>query len=74
MGDLDDIERISRDYDISFNESLDPIKKNNNIDNIAVSIDDYRIVETPEIVSYFDNVVIKPLLRRSLQSVFRFYG
>ena len=43
---FDDIERISRDYDISFNESLDLIKKNNNIDNIAVSIDDYRIVET----------------------------
>jgi hypothetical protein len=67
---FDDIERISRDYDISFNESLDLIKKNNNIDNIAVSINDYRIVETPEIVSYFDNVVIKPLSENDIVSVY----
>ena len=61
--DFKDIATLAEDYDITFIDAIDTVAEANNIEfgKIAVSVNEASIIETPEIVDYLNNVVVKPI-------------
>lgn len=66
--DFDYIEYISKQYGLALDESISIIKKNNFLDNLTVSINDYKLIESPELITVFDNLVVKPLSENDIVS------
>lgn len=60
--DYEDIENISEDYNIDIKDAYNAIINENNLNNdnnVYVSLYDYRLIENPNIINYFDNIVFK---------------
>ena len=63
--DFSDIEKISEDYDVDYLTAISAVQESNNIDSIAVVIDEAAIIEDSSIANSFDNVIIKPQSEKS---------
>ena len=58
-----DVERLSEENDISYIDAMQSIAEANNIDSsqLAVAVDDWRVIVDPDIVNELANVVINPI-------------
>lgn len=58
-----DVERLSEENDISYIDAMQSIAEANNIDpsQLAVAVDDWRVIVDPDIVNELANVVINPI-------------
>ena len=56
-----DVERISEERGISYNEAVDGIAYANNLDELAVAVPDYKLIIDPNIINEMNNVVLTPL-------------
>ena len=60
---INDLDNIVEDYDCSYEDAFCAIAEQNEIDpdNLAVIVEDYSIIETPELVDLVPNIVVKPI-------------
>lgn len=65
-----DVERISEERGISYNEAVDGIAYANNLDELAVAVPDYKLIIDPDIVHEMSNVVLTPLPQNDIAAVF----
>ena len=56
-----DVERISEENGISYNEAVESIAYANDLDDIAVAVPDYKLIIDPNIINEMNNVVLTPL-------------
>ena len=56
-----DVERISEENGISYNEAVESIAYANDLDDIAVAVPDYKLIIDPELVNEMTNIVLTPL-------------
>lgn len=57
------LDRLSEEYDLNYENAMTVIAESNNIDasNVGVVIDDWKIIETPELLDIVPNPVLKPI-------------
>ena len=65
-----DVERISEERGISYNEAVDGIACANNLDELAVAVPDYKLIIDPDIIHEMENVVLTPLPENDIAAVF----
>ena len=60
---LSDLDSIVEDYDCSYEDAFYNIAEQNELDpnHLAVAVEDYSIIETPELVDLVPNIVVKPI-------------
>lgn len=60
---INDLDNIVEDYDCSYEDAFCAIAEQNELDpdNLAVIVEDYSIIETPELVDLVPNIVVKPI-------------
>ena len=60
---INDLDSIVEDYDCSYEDAFCAIAEQNELDpdNLAVIVEDYSIIETPELVDLVPNIVVKPI-------------
>ena len=60
---INDLDSIVEDYDCSYEDAFCAIAEQNELDpnNLAVVVEDYSIIETPELVDLVPNIVVKPI-------------
>ena len=60
---INDLDNIVEDYDCSYEDAFCAIAEQNEIDpnSLAVVVEDYSIIETPELVDLVPNIVVKPI-------------
>ena len=60
---LSDLDNIVEDYDCSYEDAFYNIAEQNELDpsNLMVAVEDYSIIETPELVDLVPNIVVKPI-------------
>ena len=60
---INDLDNIVEDYDCSYEDAFCAIAEQNelNPEDLAVVVEDYSIIETPELVDLIPNIVIKPI-------------
>ena len=65
---LSDLDNIVEDYDCSYEDAFYSIAEQNEIDpdNLAVIVEDYSIIETPELVDLVPNIVVKPISENNI--------
>ena len=57
------LDRLSEEYDLNYENAMTVIAESNDIDasNVGVVIDDWKIIETPELLDIVPNPVLKPI-------------
>ena len=65
---LSDLDNIVEDYNCSYEDAFYSIAEQNEIDpdNLAVIVEDYSIIETPELVDLVPNIVVKPISENNI--------
>ena len=65
---INDLDNIVEDYDCSYEDAFCAIAEQNEIDpdNLAVIVEDYSIIETPELVDLVPNIVVKPISENNI--------
>ena len=60
---INDLDSIVEDYDCSYEDAFCAIAEQNELDpnSLAVVVEDYSIIETPELVDLVPNIVVKPI-------------
>ena len=60
---INDLDNIVEDYDCSYEDAFCAIAEQNELDpdNLTVIVEDYSIIETPELVDLVPNIVVKPI-------------
>lgn len=65
-----DVERISEERGISYNEAVYGIACANHLDELAVAVPDYKLIIDPDIIHEMENVVLTPLPENDIAAVF----
>ena len=62
-----DLDSIVEDYGCDYEDAFCAIAEENDIDpnSLAVSVEDYRIIESPELAGMVPNIVVKPISEES---------
>lgn len=57
------LDRLSEEYDLDYENAMTVIAESNDIDadNVGVVINDWKIIETPELLDIIPNPVLKPI-------------
>ena len=65
---LSDLDNIVEDYNCSYEDAFYSIAEQNEIDpdNLAVIVEDYSIIETPELIDLVPNSVGKPMSENNI--------
>ena len=65
---LSDLDNIVEDYDCSYEDAFYNIAEQNELDpsNLMVAVEDYSIIETPELVDLVPNIVVKPISENNI--------
>ena len=65
---LSDLDNIVEDYDCSYEDAFYNIAEQNELDpnNLIVAVEDYSIIETPELVDLVPNIVVKPISENNI--------
>lgn len=68
MVSINDLFTLTEDYGCSYEEAFCGVAEANQIDpeNLAVVVEDWKIIETPELVDFVPNIVIKPISEANL--------
>ena len=63
MVSINDLCNLVEDYDCSFEDAFCSIAEENEIDtdSLAVVVEDYNLIEMPELVDIVPNIVVKPI-------------
>ena len=58
-----DIDSLAEDYGCDYEDAVYAIAEENNLDpnSLAVSVEDWKLIETPELVDLVPNIVVKPI-------------
>ena len=62
------LEYITEDYGCGYEEAFCAIAEQNEIDpnTLAVSVEDWKLIETPELINLVPNIVIKPISENNI--------
>ena len=62
------LESITEDYDCDYEDAFCTIAEQNELDPnyLAVSVEDWKLIETPELVDLVPNIVIKPISENNI--------
>ena len=65
---INDLDNIVEDYDCSYEDAFCAIAEQNelNPEDLAVVVEDYSIIETPELVDLIPNIVVKPISENNI--------
>ena len=65
---LSDLDNIVEDYDCSYEDAFYNIAEQNELDpnTLAVSVEDWKLIETPELVDLVPNIVVKPISENNI--------
>ena len=63
-----DLDSIVEDYGCDYGDAFCAIAEQNELDSnsLAVSVEDYRIIESPELVGMVPNIVVKPISENNI--------
>ena len=58
-----DIDSLAEDYGCDYEDAVYAIAEENNLDpnSLAVSVEDWKLIETPELAGMVPNIVVKPI-------------
>ena len=65
---INDLDSIVEDYDCSYEDAFCAIAEQNEIDpnTLAVSVEDWKLIESPELAGMVPNIVIKPISENNI--------
>ena len=65
---INDLKSITEDYGCDYEDAFYNIAEENNIDpnSLAVSVEDWKLIESPELASMIPNIVIKPISENNI--------
>ena len=63
-----DIDSLAEDYGCDYEDAVYAIAEENNLDpnSLAVSVEDWKLIETPELVDLVPNIVVKPISENNI--------
>ena len=65
---LSNLDNIAEDYNCSYGDAFCAIAEQNELDpeNLAISVEDWKLIESPELVDLVPNIVVKPISENNI--------
>ena len=65
---INDLNSIVEDYGCDYKDAFCTIAEENNLDlkDLSVAVEDWKLIETPELINLVPNIVIKPISENNI--------